>query len=82
MHPSTEARDGSAQSQPDIPPGFSIQQMSDGRNYVVPDFLLDATDLAVRSEELKKSLEVQQAPGGVSICDSSSPFVPVAYSSG
>jgi hypothetical protein len=49
-----------------IPPGYSMKEMSDGRNYLVPDFMIDATNLAIQSQAMKRSLNVQQAPGGVS----------------
>ena len=49
-----------------VPPGYTIRQMPDGNNYIVPKFLIDATDLAIQSETMKKSLEVEQAPSGVS----------------
>jgi hypothetical protein len=65
---STQAPD---ESQLSIPPGYSIREMPDGRNYIVPNFMIDATNLAVQSESMKRSLKVGEAPGGVSAFNSS-----------
>ena len=62
---STEAHGDSTPSQSGIPPGFSVLQ-SEGRDYLVPTFLINATDLAIKSEDIKKVLDVQNAQGGVS----------------
>ena len=53
-------------SKVDVPPGYSIQQMSDGHEYLVPNFLIDCTDLAVKTQAQMDSLKVREAPGGVS----------------
>ena len=53
-------------SKVDVPPGYSIQQMPDGHEYLVPNFLVDCTDLAIKTQAQVNSLKVREAPGGVS----------------
>lgn len=48
-----------------LPPGYSVGQGPDGVQYIVPNHLLPATDLALRSEHQKSLLNVHLAPGGV-----------------
>jgi hypothetical protein len=67
MHRSAEPHDDSTPSGSDIPPGFSVLQRPDGRNYLVPNFLIDETNLAIKSEDMKRSLDVEHAQGGVSM---------------
>jgi hypothetical protein len=66
MDSSTQARDDATTSHLNIPPGYSVREMSDGHKYIVPNFLINATELDIQSDALKRSLEVRRAPGGVS----------------
>ena len=67
MPSSTEERNDATAPQLDIPPGYSVLQMSDGHNYLVPNFLINDTDLTVETQAMKRLMKVQQAPGGVSV---------------
>jgi hypothetical protein len=50
-----------------IPPGYSIATGPEGIHYVVPTFLLPATELALETEEQKPSFNVRQGSGGVRV---------------
>ncbi|KAF8328755.1 hypothetical protein F5887DRAFT_924092 [Amanita rubescens] len=47
-----------------IPPGYTIGTYQDGKQYLVPTFLVKATDLAIRAQELKGTYKVFQASSG------------------
>jgi hypothetical protein len=49
-----------------IPAGYSVRQMPDGLDYIVPNFLISDADLAMQSELNKASSKIKEAPGGVS----------------
>jgi hypothetical protein len=48
-----------------VPSGYSVGNGPDGVRYMVPNYLVPATDLALRSEQEKSALNVHLAPGGV-----------------
>lgn len=50
-----------------LPPGYSIGQGPDGVQYIVPNYLVPATDLALQTEQRKSAMNVDLAPGGVSL---------------
>ena len=54
-----------ATSTPDVPHGYSVCDMPDGYRYVVPDFMIRATDLAIEMQSQMRSINVEKAPGGV-----------------
>lgn len=49
-----------------IPPGYSVGTGPNGKQYLVPTFLLSATDLALRAQELQGTYKVLQGSSGVS----------------
>jgi hypothetical protein len=51
----------------DVPPGYAIGTMPDGRHYLVPDFMIGSTDLALNTQSMMRSFSFKEAPGGVSI---------------
>ncbi len=58
-----------------IPSGYTIGTYQDGKQYLVPTFLVKATDVAIRAQELKGTYKVFQSSNGVSdryrqTCDS------------
>jgi hypothetical protein len=61
MDPSTHTNESPLK----IPPGYTACEM-DGRLYLVPNFLLPATKLALETQKIQRSLNIQQATGGVS----------------
>jgi hypothetical protein len=66
MNPVPETKDRPTTPNSNVPAGYSVRQMPDGQNYVVPNFLINSTDLAVQTQAMKEFMEVQKAPGGVS----------------
>lgn len=48
-----------------LPPGYSVGRGPDGVQYIVPNYLVPATDLALRSQQQKSILNVHLAAGGV-----------------
>jgi hypothetical protein len=48
-----------------VPPGYSIGQAPNGHHYLVPTFMMDATDLALNTHSRKLSGAIKQAQGGV-----------------
>ena len=50
----------------DVLPGYSIGKMPDGRHYLVPDFMICSTDLALNTQRMVNSFNFKEAPGGVS----------------
>ncbi|KAF8337250.1 hypothetical protein F5887DRAFT_1078251 [Amanita rubescens] len=60
----TSANNPSSRSSLNIPPGYSIREGPDGIHYVLPDFLIPATDVALASTQNKINLNVKQAAGG------------------
>jgi hypothetical protein len=49
-----------------IPPGYTVGQSPDGHDYLVPKFLLSATDLALKTRIIKDEVDVMHGKGGVS----------------
>jgi hypothetical protein len=49
-----------------VPPGYTIAEM-EGHRYLVPNFMVLATNLALQTERMKNSMTVMQAKGGVSL---------------
>jgi hypothetical protein len=49
-----------------IPPGYIISQLTDGTCILVPEFMVSAADVAFDAHQSKISLDVKNAPGGVS----------------
>ena len=54
-----------AQLLSNLPPGYSVCQAPDGVPYIVPNYFVPATDLALRCEEQKSALNIHLAAGGV-----------------
>ena len=50
----------------DIPPGYCVHKMPDGCHYFIPDFMICSTDLAIETQNMMRSINVQKASGGVS----------------
>jgi len=48
-----------------IPPGYTACQMPDGHDYLIPNFLLLATRLEQETEKIQRTLNIEEAPGGV-----------------
>jgi hypothetical protein len=47
------------------PPGFSIVPGTDGRDYLVPTFLVPATEVAIAAAGNRSDLRADTAAGGV-----------------
>ena len=52
-------------SRPQIPSGYTIIHGADGREYLVPNFMVPVTQQAMDSEKNWKEMEVDKAAGGV-----------------
>jgi hypothetical protein len=49
----------------DPPAGFTVFQASDGRDYLVPDFMVSSVQVALRVQESRGKLNVDAAAKGV-----------------
>jgi hypothetical protein len=49
------------------PPGYSVGTTPDGHHYLVPNFMIRATDLALETDHMRTSMNLEQAQGGVSV---------------
>jgi hypothetical protein len=64
MDNSTDSID-STTSASDIPPGYSIGEMPNGHHYLVPHFMIHATDLAIETQSQMELINIKEARGGV-----------------
>jgi hypothetical protein len=63
--PTPSAAPSASQPQMLPPPGFSIMPGTDGRDYLVPTFLVPATELAIAAASKRSELRADTAAGGV-----------------
>ena len=49
------------------PAGYSVGTTPDGHHYLVPNFMIRATDLALETDHMRMLMNLEQAQGGVSV---------------
>jgi len=50
----------------DVPPGYTIGTLADGQQFLVPNFMVLATDLALKTQDKCNSVAILEASHGVS----------------